>query len=58
MCDSEDSMKYTIKGRMHKDEYWTVLVVAKEMPVMEVLALAQRYKRTYRYVELTSFQPE
>ena len=51
-------MKYTIKGRMHKDEYWTVLVVAKEMPVMEVLALAQRYKRTYRYVELTSFQPE
>lgn len=51
-------MKYTIKARMHNDEYWTVLVTAKEMSVMEALALVHKYKRTYRYVKLTSFQPE
>ena len=51
-------MKYTIKVRKSEEEKWRVVVGSIECSVIEAGKLAKHFSRTYRYVKLTSFQPE
>jgi hypothetical protein len=51
-------MKYTIKVRKSKEENWRIVVGGIECSVIEAGKLVKHFSRSYRYVKLTSFQPE